>query len=352
MRTFVRRACPCQAVRVPTFCRHNRLLHHCPICAREQEIELAPPISSSAPRADVSQGSRGRSTGAGSTGVRERRRGGGRKPGAAANVQVRRLERGADDGYHSPLAPGLRSSAEAARLVEELAFSASRLRALRERPPGLYAEVAATGDVEERAWLAFLIAYLCPLEEADPFGAVRDVRTRWDSPDPPDLREVRTGPRTAHDPRRPLRTIEAYRAWAQRAGSQASALTRDPAWSPERRFARVFERLALPGLHRDARFDLLVTLGRLGVFELNPGQLMLGGSGEVTVGAKRVFGIGDSLILEARASDFARACDLPLAALDLALYNWQRGERIHLGFEPGATAAQETLETASSALEL
>jgi hypothetical protein len=286
--------------------------------------------------------------------VRKGRRGvgGGRKAGGATNVQVRRLERGADDGYRSPLAPGLRSSTEAARLVDELAFAAGRLQALSERPPGLYAEVAAPGDVEERAWLAFLIAYLCPLEEADPFAAVRDVRTGWDAPDLPDLRGVRTGPRSAYDPGRPLRTIEAYRAWARRAGTQAAAFTGDPSWTAERRFTRVFERMALPGLNRDARFDLLVTLGRLGVCELSPAQLMVGGTDEVTVGAKRVFGIGDSLILEARASAFARACDLPLAALDLGLYNWQRGERIHLGFEPDTTSAPQTLERAVAALEL
>lgn len=286
--------------------------------------------------------------------MREGRRGvgSGRKTGGATNVQVRRLERGADDGYRSPLAPGLRSSTEAARLVDELAFAAGRLQALSERPPGLYAEVAAAADVEERAWLAFLIAYLCPLEEADPFTAVREVRTRWDAPDLPDLRGVRTGPRSAHDPGRPLRTIEAYRAWARRAGSQAAAFTGDPSWTAERRFTRVFERLALPGLYRDARFDLLVTLGRLGVCELSPGQLMVGGTDEVTVGAKRVFGIGDPLILEARASAFARACGLPLAALDLGLYNWQRGERAHLGVEPDTASAPETLETAVAALEL
>ncbi|MGN6168096.1 MAG: hypothetical protein ACTHQQ_07965 [Solirubrobacteraceae bacterium] len=338
---------------MPTFCRHNRLLHHCPICAREQEIELAPPISSSAPRTELGQGSRrGRPTRAGGTGEHPRPAGGGRKPGGATPVQVRRLERGADDGYRSPLAPGLRSSGEAARLAEELAFAAGRLQALRQRPPGLYAEVAAAGDVEERAWLAFLIAYLCPLDETDPFAAVREVRTRWDAADLPDLSAVRTGPRTAHDPRHPLRTIEAYRGWAQRTGSQAAAFTGDPSWTAERRFTRIFERLALPGLHRDARFDLLVTLGRLGVFELRPGQLMVVGTGEVTVGAKRVFGIGDSLILEGRASAFARACDLPLAALDLGLYNWQRGERAHLGLEPGANPPEAVLETAVAALEL
>src|SRR5437764_7901517 len=30
---------------VPTFCRHNRLIHNCPICSREQEIELRPIVS-------------------------------------------------------------------------------------------------------------------------------------------------------------------------------------------------------------------------------------------------------------------------------------------------------------------
>jgi hypothetical protein len=315
---------------------------------------MTPPISSSAPRTEFGHGSdHEQSTRAGSGGVRERRRaGGGRKAGGAATVQVRQLQRGADDGYRSPLAPGLRSSTEAARLAEELAFAARRLRTLRERPPGLYAEVAAPGDAEERAWLGFLLAYLCPLDESDPFVAVQEVRTRWDAADLPDLRTVRTGPRTAHDPGRPLRTVEAYRAWAKRAGSQAAAFTGDPGWTAERRFTRVFERLALPALHRAARFDLLVTLGCLGVFELSPGQLMLGGADEVTVGAKRVFGIGDPLLLEGRASAFARACDLPLAALDLGLYNWQRGDRAHLGLEPGTTPAQGALETAFAALEL
>ena len=64
-----------------------------------------------------------------------------------------------------------------------------------------------------------------------------------------------------------MRTLEAYRAWAARGGSQAVAYTGD-AVAAERRFARAFERLALPGLHRDARYDLLVTLGRLGVDDL------------------------------------------------------------------------------------
>jgi hypothetical protein len=364
-------------VPVPTFCRHNRLLQHCPICAAEQQVDLTPAISPSAPRTELGRRTRGRATRTTGTGARERRGAagdgrGGRKPAGAAAVQVRRLERGADDGYRCPLAPGLHSSVEAARLAEEVAFAAERLLVLAERPPGLYAEVAGRGgveelaerplglhaqvadpdDVEERVWLAFLIAYLCPVDDEDPFAGVRRVRSRWGAPELPDLRAVETGPRSSHDAGRPLRSIQAYRMWARRAGSQAAAFTGDPTWTAERRFTRVFERMALPGLQRDARFDLLVTLGRLGIFDLRPGQLMLGGSDEVTVGAKRVFGIGDPLILEGRAAAFARASDLPLAALDLGIYNWQRGERAHLGLQPGAAPAEGALVTARAALEL
>ncbi len=42
----------------------------------------------------------------------------------------------------------------------------------------------------------------------------------------------------------------------------------------------MYERLALPGLHRDARFDLLVTLGALGVYELERG---VAGSSAATI---------------------------------------------------------------------
>jgi hypothetical protein len=250
-------------------------------------------------------------------------------------VTVRRLERGADDGYRSPLAPGLRSSADAERLAEELAFAAGRLAVLEHDPPGLYAEVADhEGDIEERSWLAFLIAYLSPLQTDDPFAAVQAVRTSWALGEDPVLEHVETGPRTAHERTRGSRTIAAYRAWAARAGSQAGAFTGEPAWTPERRFARVFERLALPGLHRDARYDLLVTLGRLRAYEMRAGTLQLGGDNEVTVAAKRALGIGDRMLLERRAADLAGACALPLEALDLGLYNWERGERATLGLPP------------------
>ncbi len=158
----------------------------------------------------------------------------------------------------------------------------------------------AGADVEERSWLAFLIAYLGPLEGEEPFAEIDRVRTSWASGEPPGS----TGCSAGRGPRTSLsrtKTLEAYRAWAARAGSQALAYTGETAWPPERRFARAFERLSLPGLHRDARFDLLVTLGRLGVYDLRAGSLALGGVNDVTVGAKRALGIGDPLLLERRA---------------------------------------------------
>jgi hypothetical protein len=268
-------------------------------------------------------------------------------------MRVRQLVRGAEDGYRSSLAPGLRSSADADRLAQELAYAAGRLARLESDPPGLYATVAsAAQDIEERSWLAFLIAYLCPLEDEQPFAEIERVRTSWSSGELPDLSDAQFGPRGAHDQPGSGRTLEAYRAWAARAGSQAASFTGEAAWTAERRFARTYERLALPGLHRAARFDLLVTLDRLGVYELRPASLSLGGDNEVTLGAKRVLGIGDPLLLDRRANELAQACELPLEALDLGLDNWEAGTRASLGLGSDAEPAADALESARSALRL
>jgi len=268
-------------------------------------------------------------------------------------MRVRRLTRGLEDGYESRLVPGLRSSSDADRLAREIAFAAARLSRLESDPPGLYAEVAdaSSADLEERTWLAFQITYLCPLEAEDPFSGITQVRTSWASGEVPSLDDAPTGPRAAEDGRN-RNSAEAYRAWAARAGSQAAAFTGDPAWTPERRFERVFERLALPGFHRDARFDLLVTLGRLRAYELRADSLHLGGENEVTIAAKRAFGIGDQLLLERRAADLASACEVPLESLDLAMDNWGRGTRITLGMHDDALADTTGLETIRQALGL
>jgi len=309
-------------------------------------VELRPIVTSSQPRTAQERPSTPR-PGRARTGSPAR------SGGSSGRLTVRRVARGSDDGYRSPLVIGLKSSTDAARLAEELAFADHRLSRLEHDPPGLYREVADGGaDVEERSWLAFLIAYLCPLEGPEPFAEIERVRTPWAGGELPALDGVECGPRTAHDPSRGDRTLAAYRTWAARAGSQAAAFTGDAAWPPERRFARAFERLSLPGLHRDARFDLLVTLGRLGVYDLRAGSLALGGVNDVTVGAKRAFGIGDPLLLERRAADLAGACGLPLEALDLGLHNWQRGERATLGLGEDSEPDAEAVAAVSAALGL
>jgi hypothetical protein len=342
---------------MPTFCRHNRFIERCPICSKTLPGQT-PSGASSSPRA--TSPTRARSSADGSQ--RRRTRG--------ESMRVRREGRAADDGYRSELVPGLRASADALRLAEEIAFSSGRLLALAAAPPGLYAEARALGDTDlERAtWTCFLVAYLSPLEgEEDPFAGIRLALTQ--SPAQlPDLDGVPLGPRTSHDPRRGAETLIAYGQWAARGGqagagatptegSQAIAFTGDPAWTPARRFERVFERLALPGFGRMGRYDLLVTLGRLGLYELQPDSLRLAGARGLsaedltTLAAKRVFGIGDPLLLERRAAMLAQGASVPIEALDLALANWQSAQRATLGF-PGETIDDGAYERAGEALGL
>jgi hypothetical protein len=337
---------------MPTFCRHNRLLQNCPICTREQHLELRPIVSPSAPRSGQPRESDPSRSGSGS---RTTTRSGSPRTSArtGGGLRVRRLERGADDGYRSRLVPGLKSGADAERLAEEMAFAGTRLQLLSGDPPGLYAEVADAGaDIEARTWLAFLIAYLGPLDGDEPFAGIERVRVPWSPEQPIVFDETPLGPRAAHEPGRDARTVDAYRAWAARAGSQSAAFNGEPAWTPERRFARVYERLALPGFPRAARFELLTALGRLGVYQLEAGALQLGGSDAVTAGAKRVLGIGDTMLLERRAADLAKACGLPLVALDVGLYNWERGARASLGVGDGVEPDPGLLDAARDALGL
>jgi len=285
----------------PSFCRHNRFIQNCPIC---RAPEPAPGAAKRPARSSAS-----RSAGSPS------------RPARSSAVRVRQLTQAADDGYRSELVAGLKATADAERLAGELAFANARLEELAAGPPGLYADIAALDDVEEALWLAFLVAYVCPLnEEDDPFAAIRDAHVPWASGELPRL-DVARGPRSEADPATGERTILAYRAWAQRAGSQLAAFSGEQAWTPERRFDRVFERLALPGFGRPGRYELLVSLGRLGVVEARPAALKFTDDATTTA-AKRVFGIGDTVLLERRARALADAVGLPIEALDLALSNW------------------------------
>ncbi len=338
---------------MPSFCRHDRFVERCPICSKSLPGNEP---SSASPRAKGKRATT-RARGAASTGVTRSRRARG------DDLRVRREGRAVEDGYGSPLIPGVRASADALRLAEEIAFASGRLLALATDPPGLYAEVRALAatDIEQATWICFLAAYLSPLEGEDPFAGIRlALASTPDGGDRaagqlPDLQDVPLGPRTSHDPARGTRTLSAYRQWVGRSGgTQALAFGGDEAWTPQRRFERLHERIALPGFWRMGRYELLVTLGRLGLYELSPGSLHLTGAPAddlTTLGAKRVFGIGDPLLLERRTAALAQAAEVPIETLDVALANWAAPTRATLGMAPDSGDA-DALERAGAALDL
>ncbi len=269
--------------------------------------------------------------------------------------------RAQDDGYRCELVPGLHSSEDARRLAGEIGFAAGRLLALGAAPPSFYTEAHDCGDIEQATWMCFLAAYLSPTQGDEPFAGIREalLACDWASSTVPDLQGVALGPRTSHDLARGAETLVAYRRFAEHSGSQQRAFAGEPEWTPQRRFARLFERLALPGFGRMGRYDLLVTLGRLELYDLRADSLQLvTRSGEVVSdltpqAAKRVFGIGDPLIVERRAHALAEAASIPVEAFDLALYNWSLApfeqERLTLGF-PQDTCDEQALERIEAAL--
>jgi hypothetical protein len=294
---------------VPTFCRHGRLEATCPVCSRKAKPAAAPPRVPR--RAAQPRPTPKTASAASSASINARRR----ASRQASGVTVRRLAGfAADDGYDNQLVPGLRASADAARLAVELAFATARLRELQGDPPGLLAEVATLDDRDAAADLCFLVAYLSPLEGVeDPFVAIAAAR------DGAPLDDLPRGPRGLTS----TATPEAWRRFG--GGAPVAALRGDPSWAPPRRFERAFERLALPGLARPARYELLVLLGRLGVVEARPWSLELSSAAPedpVIVAAKRVFGIGDVLELTRRVRALAGAASVPVAAFDLGLRNF------------------------------
>jgi hypothetical protein len=357
---------------MPTFCRHNRFLERCPICSKTLPGNSAGGASAAAPRSGARAAGRSKASCTG------------RSRGARGeSVRIHREGRAEDDGYHSALLPGVRASADAGRLAGEIAFAAGRLLGLAADPPGAYGEARALAehDLEQATWICFLISYFSPLDSPgeggdlatgasggqgpdreDPFlgiqmaleGGLNEVELAGGAGD---LNGIPLGPRTSHDPARGAATLSAYRLWAEQNGGQSGAFAGDPGWTAERRFERLFERLALPGFGRMGRYDLLVTLGRLGLYELRAGSLRLSGVGGLsssdltTLAAKRLFAIGDPMLLERRAAALAEAIAVPLDTLELALANWGSPPRATLGF-PADTSDDGALERAHDALGL
>lgn len=304
---------------MPTFCRHNRFVEKCPICSKAERTRPGTMGDAAGSTAGARRPAPARPE---RTAAGARRR----SPRSAGNLVVRRQARAIEDGYEEDLVPGLRASADAAALAAELAWAWGRLEELASSPSGLYADAAAEPDVEEGLWLAFQLAVLDPVD-----GSLGSARVTWASGAVPEVGDVQRGPRASGDP---AKTFAAYRAWAVRVGSQAAGLAGEPGWTPQRRFDRGYERLSLGGLQREPRYEFLVVAGRLGLVDVEPGGLWLSDSHSPVVGAaKRVFGIGDPLLLARRAAELAAAAGIPIGAFDLALQNWARGgqERLRGG---------------------
>lgn len=319
---------------MPSFCRHNRFVQNCPICSKQ--LEQSAPTRSAVPRQRTQ-----RSTGGGSR-------------GRSSGVVVRKLAREHEDDFRSLLVPGIKASGDAQHLAQEIGFAVGRLAQLAADPPGAFAQVASEPDAEEAYWLAFLTAYLSPTEDDAPFAAIAAAAAAapWSSGMDPDFAEAAGGPRSALDRARPAAALDAYRAWAQRAGSQEAAFAGEAGWTPERRFDRIFERLAFPGFHRIARLDLLSSLARTGRADVRCAALHLNGNDRTVNAAKRALGIGDAILLERRATELAEACEVPLDALDLALFNWGgEGPRATLGAPEGASD-EAAAQRAAAALGL
>lgn len=252
---------------MPLFCRHNRLETSCPICSREK---APPPRSRSAPaRARLGSAPAARRHGSGSR---------------AGGLVTRKLARASDDGYRHDLVPGVRATADAERLATALAVAAARLEY-----PGPYPAVAELDDAERATELAFLLALAGPDDPARQ-AAVLDG---------------------ADD------GIERFRGWRGSLAGEAS-------WTPQRRFARAFDRLSLPGFGRAARFEFLVTLGAAGVYDLEADALHVAVAHDdaTTLAAKRALGSGDALLLERRVRALAEAAGVPVAAFDRGLALW------------------------------
>jgi hypothetical protein len=271
---------------VPLFCRHNRFEATCPICSKSAAPARRPAGSPGTAR-----------TGSPAA----RRHGSGQRAG---RLVTKRVARASDDGYRHELVPGVRATEDAERLAACLAVAAARLEF-----PGPHPEVAETESPEDAIWLAFLLA-VAGAGRSELQAAIAQARPPWGA--------------EGGLPGEADRTIAAYRAWVARSGSQAAALAGEPSWTPQRRFQRVFDRLALPGFGRSERFEFLVTLGAAGTVELEADALHVAVAHDdaTTLAAKRALNSGDAMLLERRAADLARGAGVPIGALDRALALW------------------------------
>jgi hypothetical protein len=212
-----------------------------------------------------------------------------RRAGASAaatrpkRLVTRKLARSADDGYRNDLVPGMKATEDAERLAACLVLATQRLEF-----PGPHPDVAEEPDVV----LATRAAFMHTVGEES--GAL----------------------------------IAAFEAWGERHGGIEKAITGEPTWPATRRFARAYERLALPGITRAQRFDFLAVLGAAGTYDLEADALHPHGTDPTTVAAKRALVSGETMLLERRARALAEATGVPIAALDKGLATWDSTEPV------------------------
>ena len=292
----------------PSFCRHNRFVENCPICRAPGAAagRAAPPAR--------------RRAGAALVGARASR-------GSRSAMRVRKLTQAADDGYRNELVAGLKASADAERLAAELAFATARLAELAADPPGAVRARSAPSPIpRRRSGSRSSTAYLSPTEGEDPFAAIRAAHVPWASGELPDL-DVALGLRTSHEhgggrrarcsPTAPGRSAPA----ARRPRSPARRRGRPSAASTASSSASRCRASAAPGATSCSSRS-----GASASSTCAPSTLQLTDDA-TTVAAKRVFGIGDKMLLERRARELADAAELPIEALDLALFNWAAPQR-------------------------
>ena len=307
---------------MPTFCRHGRFEASCAICRNEKakaEPQAARPASKgTAARRPTSSSSAPAPSG------RTRSRA----------VVTGKLTRNVDDGYRSELLPGIRSSADAMVLAQELTVAEARLSAIATDDAGPWAVVAEHAADPSKAFVAALVIAVASPDDstgslataASALSALQDALGSLDDSGAlvgaSAVAEVLdAGPRgpRAHDASGAALAVPAQLA-QRSAGSLAAGLQGEASWTPERRFARLLDRLALKGLPRAVRYDLLVALGRSGALPVRADGLHLG-TDQVTDAAKRLFAVADVALLEKRAAALVEATDVAWDALELALWN-------------------------------
>lgn len=121
--------------------------------------------------------------------------------------------------------------------------------------------------------------------------------------------------------------VDAFAAWADRHDGALAGLTAGVAGSPEARFDRAFERLSIPGFGRRLRIELLVRAKALGILPgIEPWTLRLADASAtdpVLLAAKRIFAIGDPLLISRRLRLLLDELAASVACADHALALWQ-----------------------------